>query len=214
MTDSTKHKGQRRQLLVQLKDKGIIDNRVLAAIEKVPRHFFMDLGLEDFAYVDKAYPIGADQTISQPYTVAFQTQLLKLEKGDHVLEIGTGSGYQTAVLMAFGDIKIYTIERQNELFKKTSLLFKKLSLRPKKFIFGDGYKGIKESGPFQAILVTAGAPKVPKALLSQLAIGGRLVIPIGDNEQTMTRYLRKSEKDFDRQSFGKFRFVPMLKDRN
>lgn len=214
MTDSTKHKGQRRQLLVQLKDKGIIDNRVLAAIEKVPRHFFMDLGLEDFAYVDKAYPIGADQTISQPYTVAFQTQLLKLEKGDHVLEIGTGSGYQTAVLMAFGDIKIYTIERQNELFKKTSLLFKKLSLRPKKFIFGDGYKGIKESGPFQAILVTAGAPKVPKALLSQLAIGGRLVIPIGEKEQTMTRYLRKSEKDFDRQSFGKFRFVPMLKDRN
>lgn len=214
MTDSTKHKGQRRQLLVQLKDKGIIDNRVLAAIEKVPRHFFMDLGLEDFAYVDKAYPIGADQTISQPYTVAFQTQLLKLEKGDHVLEIGTGSGYQTAVLMAFGDIKIYTIERQNELFKKTSLLFKKLSLRPKKFIFGDGYKGLKESGPFQAILVTAGAPKVPKALLSQLAIGGRLVIPIGVKEQTMTRYLRKGEKNFDRQSFGKFRFVPMLKDRN
>ena len=214
MTDSTKHKGQRRQLLVQLKNKGIIDNRVLAAIEKVPRHFFMDLGLEDFAYVDKAYPIGADQTISQPYTVAFQTQLLKLEKGDHVLEIGTGSGYQTAVLMAFGDIKIYTIERQNELFKKTSLLFKKLSLHPKKFIFGDGYKGIKESGPFQAILVTAGAPKVPKALLSQLAIGGRLVIPIGEKEQTMTRYLRKGEKDFDRQSFGKFRFVPMLKDRN
>ena len=214
MTDSTKHKGQRRQLLVQLKDKGIIDNRVLKAIEKVPRHFFMDLGLEDFAYVDKAYPIGADQTISQPYTVAFQTQLLKLEKGDHVLEIGTGSGYQTAVLMAFGDIKIYTIERQNELFKKTSLLFKKLSLRPKKFIFGDGYKGLKESGPFQAILVTAGAPKVPKALLSQLAIGGRLVIPIGEKEQTMTRYLRKGEKDFDRQSFGKFRFVPMLKDRN
>ena len=214
MIDSSKYKGQRRQLLVQLKDKGIIDNRVLAAIEKVPRHFFMDLGLEDFAYVDKAYPIGADQTISQPYTVAFQTQLLKLEKGDHVLEIGTGSGYQTAVLMAFGDIKIYTIERQNELFKKTSLLFKKLSLRPKKFIFGDGYKGIKESGPFQAILVTAGAPKVPKALLSQLAIGGRLVIPIGEKEQTMTRYLRKGEKDFDRQSFGKFRFVPMLKDRN
>ena len=116
--------------------------------------------------------------------------------------------------MAFGNIKIYTIERQNELFKKTSLLFKKLSLRPKKFIFGDGYKGLKESGPFQAILVTAGAPKVPKALLSQLAIGGRLVIPIGEKEQTMTRYLRKGEKDFDRQSFGKFRFVPMLKDRN
>jgi protein-L-isoaspartate(D-aspartate) O-methyltransferase len=201
-------------LLVQLKNKGIKDDRVLEAMKKVPRHFFMDLGLEDFAYVDNAYPIGADQTISQPYTVAFQTQLLKLEKGDNVLEIGTGSGYQTAVLLAFRDIKIYTIERQNELFKKTSLLFKKLSLRPKKFIYGDGYKGLKESGPFQAILVTAAAPKVPKLLLSQLAIGGRLVIPIGEKEQIMTRYLRKGEKDFDRQSFGKFRFVPMLKNRN
>ena len=214
MTDSTKHRGQRRQLLMQLKDKGISDNLVLAAMEKVPRHFFMDLGLEDYAYVDKAFPIGADQTISQPYTVAFQTQLLELEKGDQVLEIGTGSGYQTAVLLAFGNLKIYTIERQYELFKKTSLLFKKLKLHPKKIVFGDGYKGLKESGPFQAILVTAGAPIVPKALLSQLAIGGRLVIPVGDKEQIMTRYLRKGEKDFDRESFGEFRFVPMLKNRN
>ena len=129
MTDSTKHKGLRRQLLIQLKDKGISDNRVLAAMEKVPRHFFMDSGLDDFAYLDKAYPIGADQTISQPYTVGFQTQLLELEKGDKVLEIGTGSGYQTAVLLAFGNLKIYTVERQNELFKKTSILFKKHTIR-------------------------------------------------------------------------------------
>ena len=193
MTDSTKHKGQRRQLLIQLKDKGINDNRVLAAMEKVPRHLFMDSGLEDFAYVDKAYPIGADQTISQPYTVGFQTQLLELEKGDKVLEIGTGSGYQTAVLLAFGNLKIYTIERQNELFKKSSILFKKLNLHPKKVIFGDGHKGLKESGPFQAILVTAGAPSVPKELLSQLTIGGRLVIPVGDEEQIMTCLLYTSD---------------------
>ena len=212
--DSTKHQGQRRQLLIQLKNKGIRDSRVLAAMQKVPRHFFMDTGLEDFAYVDKAYPIAANQTISQPYTVAFQTQLLKLKKGDKVLEIGTGSGYQTAILLAFEDMKIYTIERQHELFKKTSLLFKKLNLRPKKTVFGDGYKGLKEFGPFQAILVTAGAPTVPKTLLSQLAIGGRLVIPIGEREQTMTRYIRIGEKDFDCQSFGEFKFVPMLKNRN
>lgn len=130
------------------------------------------------------------------------------------MEIGTGSGYQTAVLMAFDTLKIFTIERQHELFKKTSLLFKKLKLRPRKVVFGDGYKGLPELAPFEAIIVTAGAPKVPKALLSQLAIGGRLVIPVGEKGQIMTRYIRKGEKDFDRQTFGEFRFVPMLKDRN
>ncbi len=214
MIDSTKHQGQRKQLIGKLREKGIKDELVLKAMMKVPRHLFMDSGLEDYAYVDKAYPIGADQTISQPYTVAFQTQLLGLQDGDRVLEIGTGSGYQTAVLMAFDSLKIFTIERQHELFKKTSLLFKKLKLRPRKVVFGDGYKGLPELAPFEAIIVTAGAPKVPKALLSQLAIGGRLVIPVGEKEQIMTRYIRKGEKDFDRQTFGEFRFVPMLKDRN
>ena len=214
MIDSTKHQGQRKQLIGKLREKGIKDELVLKAMMKVPRHLFMDSGLEDYAYVDKAYPIGADQTISQPYTVAFQTQLLGLQDGDRVLEIGTGSGYQTAVLMAFDSLKIFTIERQPELFKKTSLLFKKLKLRPRKVVFGDGYKGLPELAPFEAIIVTAGAPKVPKALLSQLAIGGRLVIPVGEKEQIMTRYIRKGEKDFDRQTFGEFRFVPMLKDRN
>lgn len=214
MIDSTKHQGQRKQLIGKLREKGIKDELVLKAMMKVPRHLFMDSGLEDYAYVDKAYPIGADQTISQPYTVAFQTQLLGLQDGDRVLEIGTGSGYQTAVLMAFDTLKIFTIERQHELFKKTSLLFKKLKLRPRKVVFGDGYKGLPELAPFEAIIVTAGAPKVPKALLSQLAIGGRLVIPVGEKEQIMTRYIRKGEKDFDRQTFGEFRFVPMLKDRN
>lgn len=214
MIDSTKHQGQRKQLIGKLREKGIKDELVLKAMMKVPRHLFMDSGLEDYAYVDKAYPIGADQTISQPYTVAFQTQLLGLQDGDRVLEIGTGSGYQTAVLMAFDTLKIFTIERQHELFKKTSLLFKKLKLRPRKVVFGDGYKGLPELAPFEAIIVTAGAPKVPKALLSQLAIGGRLVIPVGEKGQIMTRYIRKGEKDFDRQTFGEFRFVPMLKDRN
>lgn len=214
MTDTTKHQGQRRQLVKLLEEKGIEDERVLTAVGDVPRHLFMDKGLEAYAYVDKAYPIAAEQTISQPYTVAFQTQLMELKKGDSVLEIGTGSGYQTAVLMTFDGIKLYTIERQQELFKKTALLFKKLRLTPKKVIFGDGYKGLPEKAPFDAIIVTAGAPQVPKPLLEQLAIGGKLVIPIGSKDQIMTRYVRTGEKAFDKKTFGSFKFVPLLKDRN
>ncbi|MDG1292041.1 MAG: protein-L-isoaspartate(D-aspartate) O-methyltransferase [Flavobacteriaceae bacterium] len=214
MTDTTKHQGQRRQLVKLLEEKGIEDKRVLTAVGDVPRHLFMDKGLEAYAYVDKAYPIAAEQTISQPYTVAFQTQLMELKKGDSVLEIGTGSGYQTAVLMTFDGIKLYTIERQQELFKKTALLFKKLRLTPKKVIFGDGYKGLPEKAPFDAIIVTAGAPQVPKPLLEQLAIGGKLVIPVGSKDQIMTRYVRTGEKAFDKKTFGSFKFVPLLKDRN
>ena len=214
MTDTSKHQGQRRQLVKLLKKKGIRDERVLNAVGTVPRHIFMDPGLEEHSYLNKAFPIGANQTISQPYTVAFQTQLLELKKGDKVLEIGTGSGYPTAILLTFEGVKLYTIERQLELFKKTSLLFKKLSLQPKKVIFGDGYQGLPDQAPFEGIIVTAGAPRVPKSLLEQLAIGGRLVIPVGDKDQVMTRYLRKGNKTFDRQSFGSFNFVPMLKDRN
>ena len=214
MIDSTKHQGQRRQLVQLLEEKGIDDAQVLAAMGSVPRHFFMDSGLQAYAYADKAYPISADQTISQPYTVAFQTQLLALKKGDKVLEIGTGSGYQTAVLMAYEGVKVFSIERQQELFKKTGLLLKKLQLRPKKLIFGDGYKGWTTEAPFNAIIVTAGAPEVPKALLEQLAIGGRLVIPVGEKDQVMTRYIRTGKKTFDRKTYGVFRFVPLLKDRN
>lgn len=214
MNDTTKHQGQRRQLIKLLEKKGIQDKGVLAAMGSVPRHWFMDPGLEGYAYQDRAYPIAADQTISQPYTVAFQTQLLELQKGDSVLEIGTGSGYQTAVLLAFEGVKVYTIERQQELFKKTALLFKKLKLRPKKVIFGDGYKGYSENAPFDNIIVTAGAPEVPKALLEQLVEGGRLVIPLGNKEQIMTRYTRISVKEFDRRTFGNFRFVPLLKDKS
>ena len=214
MTDTTKHQGQRRQLIKLLEKKGIQDKGVLAAMGSVPRHWFMDPGLEGYAYQDRAYPIAADQTISQPYTVAFQTQLLELQEGDSVLEIGTGSGYQTAVLLTFEGVKVYTIERQQELFKKTALLFKKIKLRPKKVIFGDGYKGYTEKAPFDTIIVTAGAPEVPKALLEQLVVGGRLVIPLGNKEQIMTRYTRISDKEFDRRTFGNFRFVPLLKDKS
>jgi len=214
MKDTPKHQGQRRQLVKLLMDKGIADAQVLSALGAIPRHWYMDQGLEAYAYVDKAYPIAADQTISQPYTVAFQTQLLELQKGDKVLEIGTGSGYQTAVLLAHEGLSIYTIERQQQLFKKTALLFKKLGLRPKKVVFGDGYQGLPEQAPFDAIIVTAGAVEVPKPLLEQLAIGGRLVIPVGEKDQIMTRYVRTSEKSFDRQTFGNFRFVPLLKNKS
>ena len=212
--DTPKHQGQRMQLVALLKEKGISHPQVIAALEKVPRHWFMDPGLVSHAYKNKAYPIAADQTISQPYTVAFQTQLMELKKGDCVLEIGTGSGYQTAVLLAIEGVKVYTIERQLELFKKTAMLFKKMRLSPKKVIFGDGYKGFPEKAPFDAIIVTAGAPKVPIPLMEQLAIGGRLVIPLGEEKQIMTRYVKTAQKAFDRQSFGTFKFVPLLKDKN
>lgn len=213
MIDTTKHQGQRRQLIGQLKVAGIKDQSVLNAVEILPRHWFMETGLEAYAYIDKAYPIAADQSISQPYTVAFQTELLAINPGDKVLEIGTGSGYQTAVLLEY-DITVYTLERQHELFKKTSLLFNKLKLRPKKVIFGDGYKGYPTAAPYNGIIVTAGAPILPKALLEQLSIGGRLVIPIGKKEQIMTRFIRKSQKEFDKETFGDFRFVPLLENKN
>jgi|TARA_B110000259_G_scaffold124307_1_gene140792 protein-L-isoaspartate(D-aspartate) O-methyltransferase len=213
MIDTTKHQGQRRQLIGQLKVAGIKDQSVLNAIETLPRHWFMETGLEAYAYTDKAYPIAAEQTISQPYTVAFQTELLAINPGDKVLEIGTGSGYQTAVLLQY-DIMVYTLERQHELFKKTSLLFNKLKLRPKKVIFGDGYKGYPIAAPYDGIIVTAGAPIVPNPLLEQLSIGGRLVIPVGKKEQIMTRFIRKNEKEFDKETFGSFRFVPLLENKN
>ncbi len=203
----------RNKLADTLLAKGITDKTVLDAIRTVPRHLFLDSGFEDHAYQDKAFPIGAEQTISQPYTVAFQTALLELKPRDKVLEIGTGSGYQTAVLLHL-KTKVYTIERQLELFKKTNIFFKKMGYRPKKVIFGDGYKGLPEEAPYDAIVVTAGAPKVPKALMAQLKIGGRLVIPIGVEEQIMTRYLRKSEKEFEKTTYGSFRFVPLLEDKN
>lgn len=203
----------RNKLADQLADKGISDKNTLDAIRAVPRHLFMDSGFEGHAYQDKAFPIGADQTISQPYTVAFQTELLKVEPGQKILEIGTGSGYQTAILLHL-KAKVYTIERQLELFKKTKIFFGKMGYRPKKRVFGDGYKGLPEEAPFDGIVVTAGAPDVPKALMSQLKVGGRLVIPVGTDSQVMTLYLRKSEKEFEKKEYGSFRFVPLLEDKN
>jgi protein-L-isoaspartate(D-aspartate) O-methyltransferase len=211
--DTYKHNGLRNQLVKIIAQKGITDKNVLMAIGNVPRHLFLDSSFADFAYQDKAFPIGSDQTISQPYTVAFQTELLQVRENHQILEIGTGSGYQTAVLLDMG-AKVYTIERQQELFKKTKLFLPKLGYKPKKIIFGDGYKGLPENAPFDGIIVTAGAPFVPNALLSQLKIGGRLVIPIGDEEQIMTLYIRTSEKDFEKHELGKFKFVPMLNKKN
>ncbi len=203
----------RNQLAEVLIEKGIVDSAVLNAIRSIPRHLFLDSSFEDHAYQDKAFPIGADQTISQPYTVAFQTELLQVEPNHKILEIGTGSGYQTAVLLKL-KARVYTIERQLELFKKTNLFFNKMGYRPKSYIFGDGYKGMPEKAPFDGIIVTAGAPFVPNPLLAQLKIGGRLVIPVGVDEQIMTLFVRKSAKEFEKTELGSFRFVPLLEDKN
>ncbi len=203
----------RKKLVKTLEKKGIVDKNVLKAIGAIPRHLFMESGFVDHAYVDKAFPIAADQTISQPYTVARQTELLQVKKGDKVLEIGTGSGYQAAVLLEIGTI-LFTIERQNELFKKTKLFLPKLGYKPKRIVFGDGYKGLEEEAPFDGIIVTAGAPFVPQPLLAQLKVGGRLVIPVGEDVQIMTVFTRKSDSEFEKEEFGEYRFVPMLEDKN
>ncbi len=211
--DTFRHKGKRQQLVNTVIKKGITDRRVLQAIGKIPRHLFMDSSFEDHAYQDKAFPIAADQTISQPYTVAFQSELLEITEGENVLEIGTGSGYQTAVLCELG-ARVFSIERQRELYKKTKAFLNKIGYRPKYLSFGDGYKGLPAYAPFDKIIVTAGAPYVPKDLLGQLKVGGRLVIPVGENVQIMTLFVRKSPTEFDKTEFGEFRFVPLLEDKN
>ena len=213
MRDTSKHQGLRNQLATVLQAKGITDRKVLNAIRQIPRHLFIDSSFEDHAYKDKAFPIAAEQTISQPYTVAFQSQTLAIQPNDKVLEIGTGSGYQTAVLLEL-KAAVFSIERQQELFKKTSLFLPKLGYIPKKFVFGDGYKGLPAQAPFDKIIVTAGAPFVPKPLLSQLKVGGMLLIPVGDTTQIMTLFIRKSAKEFEKQELGDFAFVPMLEKKN
>jgi protein-L-isoaspartate(D-aspartate) O-methyltransferase len=213
LKDTSKHQGLRNQLAKILEEKGITDTKVLESIKKIPRHLFLDSSFEDFAYQDKAFPIAAGQTISQPFTVAFQTQLLEVKKDHKILEIGTGSGYQTAVLVAMG-AKVYSVERQNELFKTTSALLPKLGIRAKHLSFGDGYKGLPNHAPFDSIIVTAGAPVIPKPLMAQLKIGGKLVIPVGDKEQVMTMLIRKNETQFEKHEFGDFKFVPLLENKN
>lgn len=213
LKDTLRHQGLRNKLVETLKNKGIKNQEVLNAIGKIPRHLFMDSGFLDHAYQDKAFPIAANQTISQPFTVAFQTELLQIKKSDTVLEIGTGSGYQTAVLIEIG-AKVYSIERQQELFKKATKFLPKIGYNPKKLIFGDGYIGYNQAAPYNGIIVTAGAPTIPNALLAQLAIGGRLVIPVGDSVQIMTLIIRQSEQEFEKHEFGEFRFVPLLENKN
>ena len=213
MKDTLRHKGLRNKLVQEIKNKGISDLKVLNAIQSIPRHLFMDSSFLDHAYQDKAFPISAGQTISQPYTVAFQSELLKIRKGDKVLEVGTGSGYQTAVLCELGAI-VYSIERQKELFKKTSFFLPKIGYFPKKLIFGDGYNGFANEAPYDSIIVTAGAPFIPKMLLSQLKINGKLIIPVGEEIQKMTVITRLSKEKFDKVEYGEFQFVPLLKEKN
>ena len=212
MNDTYKHKGMRRRLVEEVKAKGISNEKVLAAIGKIPRHVFMDSSFEAFAYRDAAFPIGSGQTISQPYTVAFQSQLLEIKKGDKVLEVGTGSGYQAIVLLELG-AKVFSIERQRNLYERTRKLIHEMGYMLKMF-YGDGYKGLPSYAPFDKIIVTAGAPDIPQELLKQLKIGGVLVIPVGgDNGQVMYSVKRISETDYEQRKHGDFAFVPMLKNR-
>lgn len=213
MKDTLKHQGLRNQLAVVLHGKGVTDEKVLEAIKEVPRHLYMDASFEEYAYKDVAFPIAAEQTISQPYTVGFQSQLLDIKEGDKVLEIGTGSGYQTSVLVHL-EAEVYSIERQQELYLKTSKLLSVMGYKPKYLYFGDGYKGLPDFAPFDKIIVTCGAPFIPKALLAQLKVGGKMVIPVGDEQQMMTLITRKSPKEFDKQVIEECAFVPMLKDKN
>jgi len=212
MIDSFKHKGLRKKLSALIKEKGILDDKVLLAIESVPRHFFLDSSFIEFAYEDRAFPIGFGQTISQPFTVAYQTQLLEIEKGDKVLEVGTGSGYQACVLLEMG-AKVYTIERQKSLYTRTKAFLHSIGYKPKMF-YGDGYKGLPSDAPFDKIIVTAGAPFVPEDLLKQLKIGGKLVIPVGEGDlQIMKSFVKTGEDSYDKRDHGTFRFVPLLKDK-
>jgi len=209
LNDGFKEKGLRQKLVAQIKQKGIKDKRVINAIGKIPRHLFMDSAFINFAYVDKAFPIGSNQTISQPYTVAFQTELLEIKRGEKILEIGTGSGYQTAVLIELG-AKVFTIERQRELFLKTQKFLPKLGYNPH-FFFGDGYLGKPTYGPFDKILITAGAPEIPQKLVNQLKTGGIMVIPWGEKTQIMTKITKQKDDDLLIEKYDEFAFVPMLK---
>ena len=208
MIDTYRHKGMRKNMLDELRQKGIKDKNVLEAMDRVPRHLFLDEVFLEIAYQNKAFPIGCKQTISHPYTVARQSELLEIKKGEKVLEIGTGCGYQTSILFFLG-AKVFSIERQKDLYVNTKKMLSDLRLRAH-LKYGDGYKGLPVYGPFDKIIVTAGAPIIPKPLLQQLAIGGRLVIPVGEGKQIMTVIDKVSELEFNKQELGEFAFVPML----
>ncbi|MFO0322070.1 MAG: protein-L-isoaspartate(D-aspartate) O-methyltransferase [Bacteroidota bacterium] len=212
-------RGKRKRLVSQLKEKGITDVNVLNAILKIPRHQFFDNNTErpallDHAYSDKALKIGAGQTISHPFTVAFQTEKLNLKRGEKVLEIGTGCGYQTAVLLEVG-AKVFSVERQKELYDKTKIFLPALGYKGAKLFYGDGYKGLPQHAPFDKIIVTAAAPHIPDDLLAQLNVNGLMIIPIGEGEeQVMNLIKKKSSTEFEKVTFGKFKFVPMLQNKS
>jgi len=212
--DTYRHKGLRKELAVKLRDKGITDKNVLQAIETVPRHLFFgndSIFFETQAYEDKAFPIAAGQTISQPYTVAFQSELLQVSPKEKILEVGTGSGYQAAVLATMG-AKVFSIERHRQLFERTKPLLEKLGYANVKCFFGDGYEGLPTYAPFDKVIITAAVPEVPKKLLQQLMIGGQMVIPLGNEASCdMLRITRQEEDKYSEEVFGKFAFVPMLK---
>ncbi len=213
MKDTYRHKGLRKKLIETLHEKGIRDGRILQAFNLVPRHLFLDKAFEEWAYTDKAFPIGNKQTISQPFTVAYQTDLLELKTRDKVLEIGTGSGFQAALLATLG-VRIFTVERQELLYKKTSDLLKKLGFNNIRTFLKDGMEGLPEFAPFDKIIVTAAANDIPTALLSQLKIGGILVIPIGKERQQMCKIIKESERQYKRIYLDYFKFVPLLKGLN
>ncbi len=207
--DNYRHRGLRRRLVKVIGEKGIADKNVMEAIGKVPRHFFFDSALIEHAYDDKAFPIGEGQTISQPYTVAFQTSLLNIKQGDSVLEIGTGSGYQAAILINMG-VKLFTIEYNKVLYNKADLFFKKFNLKVKNFC-GDGSQGLTDFAPYDKIIVTAGCPSVPQPLIDQLNTGGILVIPVGnDHTQEMLKITKLSDSEIKQEAFLEFSFVPLL----
>jgi protein-L-isoaspartate(D-aspartate) O-methyltransferase len=211
LVDTYLHKGLRKKLVDTLKEKGITDVHVLEAIHSIPRHYFLDSAFDKIAYEDRAFPIASDQTISQPYTVAYQTQLLQIKKGDKVLEIGTGSMYQTTVLAALG-AKVYTIERQKQLFDQTPTYLFKNQYPSIEFHFGDGFEGLPLLAPFDKIIITAAAPKIPEKLWAQLKVSGKMVIPLDESEtaQRMLRLTKKKDGTVKRESFDTFSFVPML----
>ena len=214
MVDNYRHKGLRKKLVETLKKKGIKDDRILEAIGKVPRHYFLDRAFEDWAYQDAAFPIDNEQTISQPYTVAYQTDLLQIKARDRVLEIGTGSGYQAVILAEMG-AKVYSIERHKVLFDKTSKLIRDMGYGQIRLFLKDGMDGLERFAPFDKIIVTAAAKTIPEALKKQLAVGGILVIPVGNGEgQIMYRLTKIEENKFKTEKFDYFRFVPLLKGIN
>lgn len=213
LKDTYRHKGLRKKLVDLLREKGIDDERVLDAVNRVPRHLFMDNAFVNFAYKDQAFPIGADQTISQPYTVAYQTQLLEVKPKEKVLEIGTGSGYQCSVLMEL-EAKVFSIERHRSLHLNAKRMLNDLGYFPKLF-FGDGYKGLPAFAPFDKIIITAAAPHVPEDLKKQLKVEGMIVVPLGEGgSQKMQRLIKKSDTEFEVEVYGDFSFVPMLKNKS